>query len=114
MPSLSFTRTFLTLLSGPIIWAIYFSAIYAIHTLACVGRAQPGTLTAGIGALTAVAIGPLVIMYIAAPTLLSRANPDANFHFLQNATRLLIVISGIAIAWSASVVIFVGACSQLR
>lgn len=119
-----FTRTFLLIFSGPIIWALHFVAIYGFTGIAC-ARALHEVAWLGIGAVSwfigiscLLALG--AIAAIAALTAKKRNRmPPAGVNtmraekhsFIGSMTIMLGMLAAIAIIWETLPVLLVPACA---
>jgi hypothetical protein len=113
MSSAPFTRAFLLMCSGPIIWAVHFLIIYGFTGLACARRLQH-IQWFDIGLLTWV-IWSATLIAIAAIILLMRMRPPKNMHqdnsqFVRWLTPALSLLSIVAIIWEAITVFIIPMC----
>lgn len=113
MHALTFTRTFLLMFSGPLIWAAHFLFIYVLNGVVCARPAAQvewlgiGAASWGINAATIVAIGAIAAIQLRIKTRQTQAgNPD----FIDWITTTLSLLSAIAIIWQTLPVFLVPAC----
>lgn len=111
MAASPFTRSFLLMFSGPLIWAGHFLAVYVLAALACARRfAQiewlgTGVTQWGIGLMTVLAIGAIAAILLAQRRQEGQAPP-----FVAWTTLALGWLSVLAIAWAALPAYIVPAC----
>ena len=113
MPALTFTRTFLLMFSGPLIWAAHFLFIYVLNGVVCarptaqVGWFGIGATSWGINVASIVAIGAIGAIQLRIKARQTAAdNPD----FVAWMTATLSLLSVIAIIWETLPVFLVPAC----
>lgn len=108
---LSLTRALFRALFGPILWALHFSLLYAVHTALCVfgtGAAMPAASAAlTIAALAACGLFFLVLRRDAATARAAEA-------FLDRLSMLLILLSAAGVVWAGAASGFIEACAQMR
>lgn len=115
----SLAKALFRTLFGPILWAIHFSLLYAIHTMLCVidtrgSDLAPTMLVAStlltIGAL-AVLSGFFIARWRGALRFQSERIAQA---FLDDVSILLIVLSAGGVVWAGAAAGFIDACEPLR
>jgi hypothetical protein len=107
------------LLAGPLIWAVQFSTVYALHALAC--ATQPAgaggwlslsmmivTVAAVAAALAVLVFGRLIRRMIRISSSSSNESGRSAYGILSN---LLIVLSIVAISWSGLTIAVLEACN---
>jgi hypothetical protein len=118
-----FTRTFLLIFSGPIIWAAHFVAIYGFTGVAC-ARALHRIEWLGIGAVSwFIGIsGLLALAAIAAIAVIASRNgkrqvqsddrglPADQHAFIGSITIMLGLLAAIAVIWESLPVLMVPVC----
>ncbi|NYT57584.1 hypothetical protein H0A65_01455 [Alcaligenaceae bacterium] len=111
----NFQRAFLFMLAGPIIWAIHFLFIYALHGLAC---ARPMLLGVWLGrpasAWIIVVAGAFAIIAMAWIYLQWRHSmPDMGRPaFIPRLAAALSLLSALAIIWETIPLLWLPACGQ--
>lgn len=113
MHALTFTRTFLIMFSGPLIWAAHFLFIYVLNGIVCARPAAQvewlgiGAASWGINAATIVAIGTIAAIHLRIQARKTEAdNPD----FIAWIAAALSLLSIVAILWETLPVFLVPAC----
>jgi hypothetical protein len=103
-------RTTLTLLFGPIVWALHFTLLYGTHTIVC-ARAATGD-AATITALAAT-VAALALLLAGAFAVYRRsdATRDASAaRFCRDVMLLLTLLSACGVAWAGATALFVAPC----
>lgn len=110
----SFSRVFLFMLAGPIIWAAHFLFIYVVNGIAC---ARPALYSTWAGfpvsswiivAASLLALGGMVVIYLRArPGMPRRGDP----RFLPWLAGTLSLLSAVAVIWETMPVLMMPACS---
>jgi hypothetical protein len=109
----SFTRDFLRLFSGPIIWAIHFLTIYGFTGVLCARPALRDTwlgisvFSWGIGAATSVAIAALIFLHSRDWRNILAGRKSDFIHLTASGLGLLSIV---AIVWETVPVFIVPAC----
>lgn len=106
-----FTHDILLLFAGPLVWAIHFVAIYALHGIACarpVAAAGPGA-TVVAWALAALGLASLVLLG-AWLRRTPRSETAESRRFVRWMSLALGVLASLAIAWETMALLFVQAC----
>lgn len=110
----SFTRSFLRLFSGPIIWALHFLAVYGFTGVVC---ARPGVrdtwlgisvFTWGIGVASLLAIAAVIVLHVRdwRAILITR-----QFDFLRLTASGLGLLSIVAMVWETLPVLMLPLCN---
>lgn len=108
-----FSRTFLFLLAGPIIWAAHFVFIYSTHGVIC---ARPTLRDAWVGApvfpwiIAAASLLALSVMSLIYLRLRTRMPPTQDPGFLPWLAGALSLLSAVAIVWETIPVLWTPAC----
>lgn len=103
-----FTRAFLLMFSGPLIWAVHFLAVYVLAALACArGFADLAWLGASVAQW---GIGVMTLGAVAAVIVVQRRGSQAT-PFLDWTTLTLGWLSILAIVWEALPAYLVPACA---
>jgi hypothetical protein len=111
--SSSFTRSFLMIFTGPIVWALHFVAIYSWTGLLC---ARPELnrewLGLGLAAWGTLAASFVAIAIIGVASLRARTRPGDGEHkvFVKYLAFALNVLAVLAISWEALPVLLLPAC----
>ena len=113
MKASPFTRNFLLMFSGPLIWAVHFLAIYGFTGILC---ARPPVTTNWLGhgvavwAITAASL--LALAAMAAVFLLAKPRDAAqvNLVFVRWMSASLSLLSATAVIWEALAVFLVPVC----
>ena len=104
-------RTMLTMLFGPIVWAVHFTVLYGTHTIVC-ARATTGQ-AATITALTAT-IAALVLLFAGGFAAYRRRamTHDASVvaRFRRDVMLLLTLLSACGVAWAGATALIVAPC----
>jgi hypothetical protein len=112
MIKFTFSRAFLLIFAGPLVWAVHFFVIYGFTGVACArGLARADWL--GVNVLSWVIGGSTVIAVLAILLIIRRtgskgAMPD---DFARWLTATLGVVSIIAMVWESMSVFLVPACA---
>ena len=110
----SFTRGFLRLFSGPIVWAIHFLLVYGFTGVLCARPAWEvqwlgiGLLEWGIGSAAVAALALLAFIH------LGRRRKEAveiNAVFVRRTGAALALLSALAIVWESLPLLLVPACA---
>ena len=117
MTAPGFTRTFLYMLGGLIVWAIRFLAVYIFTALAC-ARGWAEAELAGFGivpaaiVLAAIAgIGACLALIVhACRRMRLRPEGDDNARFVHGLAALIAGIATVAMIWETVPAFFVTAC----
>ncbi len=112
MPN-SFSRTFLLMLAGPIIWAVHFVFIYSVHGVICARPALLGTW-AGVPAASWIimaasllALAAMALIYRHLRTRMPHIGSPGFFPWLAGALSL---ISAVAVIWETIPILWLPAC----
>lgn len=114
MATPSFTRDFLRLFSGPIIWAIHFLAVYGFTGVLCARPALHaqwlgiGLLEWGIGSAGIAALALLALIHIG---MWRRQAMKSNAAFVVRTGAALALLSAVAIIWESLPLLLVPACA---
>jgi hypothetical protein len=108
MTASPFTRAFLLMFSGPIIWAGHFLSVYVLAALAC-ARSFAHIEWFGV-AVPQWGIGLITAMAIAAILLVQRRRGEPVTPFVGWTTSTLGWLSALAIVWAAVPAYLVPAC----
>jgi hypothetical protein len=110
------------LLAGPLIWAVQFSTVYALHALACATSSQP----AGFGdwlflsmmivtvAAVAAALAVLVLGRLIRRTIRISSSNESGRNAYGVLSKMLIILSIVAIAWSGLAIALLEVCDGTR
>jgi hypothetical protein len=106
------------LLAGPLVWAAHFFSMYTAETLFCIGpgaASRGGQLVLVAGTLTAAALGAVLAMLAARPSL-GRTAPQATEAiarslFWRDAPTALAALAMLGVLWTALPVLLVPACA---
>ena len=109
-------------LAGPLIWAVQFSTIYALHALACVPSNQPaapgGLLFLSMMAVTVAAIAAALAVLAfgrhIARAICGQSSNDPGRSAYVIISNLLIVLSVVAMAWSGLPIALLEACDRTQ
>ena len=110
----SFTRGFLLLFSGPIVWAIHFLFVYSFTGVLCARPAwHPqwlgiGLLEWGIGSAAIVALAFLAFIHIGRRR---KEVAETNAAFIGRTGAALALLSSLAIVWESLPLLLVPACA---
>jgi hypothetical protein len=117
----SLAKALFRTLFGPILWAIHFSLLYAIHTMLCVidtrGSDVAPTMLVASTLLTIGALAVLSGFFIARwrGACLQRFQSERIAQaFLDDVSMLLIVLSAGGVVWAGAAAGFIDACEPLR
>ncbi|WP_457798273.1 hypothetical protein [Methylocystis sp. S23] len=117
----SLAKALFRALFGPILWAVHFSLLYAIHTVLCVIDIRPPDRAgATLAASTLLTIGALALLagfFVARWRSASRQRSQAERiaeTFLDDMSTLLIVLSAGGVLWAGAAAGFINACEPLR
>jgi hypothetical protein len=104
-------RTMLTMLFGPIVWAMHFTVLYGTHTIVC-ARATTGdaaTITALVATVAALA---LLLAEVFAAYRRRDAAHDASAvtRFCRDVMLLLTLLSACGVAWAGATALLVAPC----
>lgn len=109
----SFSRVFLFMLAGPMIWAAHFLFIYSVHGVAC---ARPMLYGAWLGApvsawiIVAASVLALAAMGLIFLRLRTRLRRSGDRGFPSWMAAALSLLSALAIVWETIPVLLVPAC----
>ncbi|AEC19466.1 hypothetical protein PT7_0926 [Pusillimonas sp. T7-7] len=109
----NFTRTFLFMLAGPLIWAAHFLFIYAWHGLVCARPAlQINWLNMPISMWIILTAGVLALTVMAATHLCWRKRMPhmGNPKFLPWLAATLSLLSALAVVWETIPLVWIPAC----
>jgi len=111
----SFARSFLPVLAGPLIWALHFVFIYAVHGVLCARPALQGPLYATLYFWVLVAASALALVAMAAIYLRLRAalRTSSTSAFLLWLAGALSLLSALAIVWETIPVLWLPICDYL-
>ena len=110
----SFPRTFLFMLSGPIIWAVHFLFVYTVNGIHCARPAMDGVwmgLPAPLWIIVAASLLALLAMAAIFLRLRSRMPRTACPGFIPWLAGALSLLSAVAIVWETLPVLLVPACA---
>ena len=109
------------LLAGPLIWAVQFSTVYALHALACATQPEGVgswlSLSMMIVTVAAVAAALAVLLFgrlIRRMIRISSSNNESGRSAYGVLSNLLIVLSIIAISWSGLTIALLEACNGTK
>lgn len=109
-----FSRTFLSMLAGPIIWAAHYLSIYTVNGIACARPALHGTW-AGIPVSSWITIAASLLALVAMALVYlrqrTRMPPMENPGFLPWLAGALSLLSGVAVVWETIPVLLLPACA---
>jgi len=109
----SFSRAFLFMLAGPIIWAAHFLFIYSVNGIACARPALHGAwagLPVSSWIIVAAGLAALAAMALIHLRLRTRAPPIGHPGFLAWLAGALSLLSAVAVVWETIPVLLVPAC----
>ncbi len=110
----SFSRTFLSMLAGPIIWAAHFLFIYTVNGIAC---ARPAMYAAWLGlpvsswiivGASLLALVAMALIYLRQRTRMPHMESPKFLPWLAGALSLL---SAVAVIWETVPVLLLSACA---
>ncbi|HEY9280768.1 MAG TPA: hypothetical protein VIP51_11905 [Eoetvoesiella sp.] len=109
-----FLRTFLLMLTGPIVWAVHFLFIYAVNGVACArpdlqaswAGSPASSWIIGVGSLLALAAMVLILLCQRKQMPGAGTEPE----FMLRLGRALCMLSAVAILWETIPVLLVPAC----
>ncbi len=110
MPAASFTRSFLLLFSGPIIWTVHFLAIYSWTGVLCArpSWATDRMIVSGIVLVSVAAVAAITLIHVR--IWMHTAQPMADAGFLRRTAAALGLLSALAIVWETLPAYIVPAC----
>lgn len=109
----TFSRAFLFMLAGPIIWAVHFLFIYTVNGVACarpaMDRSWAGMPVASwiIVAASVAALTAMAFIYL---RMRNRVPGNAGPGFLPWVAGMLSFLSAVAVVWETMPVILVPGC----
>lgn len=106
------------LLAGPLIWAVQFSTVYALHALACATSSQPaalgGWLFLSMMIVTVAAVAAALAVLVLGRRIMRTIRISSSNESGRNAygvlSNLLIVLSIVAVSWSALTIALLEVC----
>lgn len=105
----SFSRTFLFMLAGPLIWAAHFVFVYSMHGVACARPAwQASWMSLPVSAWIIMAASLLALLAMAFAHFRLRHSGDDRF--LSRLAAALCLLSAVAIIWETLPLLWVPAC----
>ena len=118
MTAPGFTRTFLYMLGGLIVWAVRFLAVYIFTALACArGWAEAelagiGLVPASIVLATLLGVGACLVLIVHARRRIAlRPEGDDNARFVHAVAALVAGIAIVAMVWETVPAFLVTACA---
>lgn len=120
------TRRLVYMLAGPLVWSLHFALAYALHATLCAAGPRLGLAPAAaadlapwlLGLLTLLALPPLVLALLRpgrlARLLGLRPVAPAEEDFAAGVTRLLALLSLVALLFSVLAMAALPSCVQLR
>lgn len=104
-------REFVYLFFGPTIWLLHFTAIYAVQSVFCALASAIHFVPLAIITITALA---LVILTV--PMLRSGERHDghSSSRFVGRTTRVLALLSAVAVIWGCLAALLLHPCAPLR
>lgn len=118
-PKEPIAKAFALTLFGPLLWAIHFTALYALHTLLCTADASSEQLTILV-ASTVLTIGALAMLAGAFVIFRGRARAPASDArepsriLLNDIAGSLTVVSAAGVLWAGAAASLIDPCSALR
>lgn len=111
--------TFLFLLTGPILWAAQFTAIYGAQSSLCAFAALPQHVTGGVVlgiSLLVIIVSIITLLWPGAVfrLLTGTTPPEDQAHFLLAVMRLLGALSTLAMLYFGLAAAILPACADLR
>lgn len=110
----NFSRTFLFMLAGPLIWAAHFLFIYAVNGVNCARPALHDTwlgLSAPLWIIVAASLLALLAMAVIFLRHYWRMPRTATVGFVPWLAGALSLLSAVAIVWETMPVLLVPACT---
>ena len=116
-------RAALSLLYGPIVWALHLAFVYALHGSACERAGSNAPLIdpgATPGAIAAATLGALVLLFVPliAPNVLtgfrSQRSKQKDNVFYARVTRTLSILSAAGVIWAGSAAAIFEVCVVLQ
>jgi hypothetical protein len=104
-------RTMLTMLFGPIVWAVHFTLLYGTHTIVCARAATGEVATATALAATVAALALLLAGAVVAyrrREAMQHASPTARF--CRDVMMLLTLLSACGVTWAGATALLVAPC----
>lgn len=109
------------MLLGPLLWAVHFALLYAIHTGLClmvVRRSDRADAMLAASALLTIGVLALLAWLFVAGwrrAFLQRKQTERiDGAFLDEASLLLVVLSGAGVVWAGAAAGLIDACKPLR
>jgi hypothetical protein len=112
-----FLRHMLLLLSGPLVWAAHFALAYATHHIACSSLPSDRAVTivyVVLALTTVLALGGIGWLARDTGSFIHRDDADAERAFAVSVTRLLLLLAGVAVLWTAAAALGLRPCLDLR
>jgi hypothetical protein len=100
-------RTMLTMLFGPIVWALHFTVLYGTHTIVCARATTGGAAT--ITALVASVVA-LALLFAGALAVYRRRDVRAVARFCRDVMLLLTLLAACGVAWAGATALLVAPC----
>jgi hypothetical protein len=104
-------RTMLTVLFGPIVWAMHFAVLYGTHTIVCARATTGDAATTTALAATVAALALLLAGAVAAYRRRdARHDASAVARFCRDVMLLLTLLSACGVAWAGATALLVAPC----
>jgi hypothetical protein len=113
MPVVTFTRAFLLMFAGPLIWVAHFLFVYVLNGVVCARPAVQaewlgiGATSWGINIATIVAISAIAAIQL---RIRARSTQAGNPDFIDWLAAMLSLLAVIAIIWETLPIFLVPAC----
>jgi hypothetical protein len=106
-----FTRALAALVSGPLVFMLYFAFAYGAHSLLCALPGDPGRMMTWL-LLIGAGISLAVLAAMAMAVAPGRAQDERRFE--SRTACSLILLSAVAVVWTGAAAAFITRCALLR
>jgi hypothetical protein len=108
-----FAHALFLLLLGPMVWALYFSFAYGLHSLACAAGGASWRNMVSALLLIGAAVS-LAALGVSAVVIARRRSKTAERAFESYASAVLLLLSAVAILWTGAAPLFLKTCEMMR